>query len=184
MPQPSEDRSYKSKRSMEEDIVVCLGGRAAEALVLDDISTGASNDIEKATETARAMVTRYGMSDVVGPINYAGGQEVFIGRDMGHAKDFSDATSAEIDREVHRIITEAYDKIKDILTEYMPQLHSVAQYLMKHEKMNGETFDSIMNGTYVEPVEESEEISDSESVDNANLFDDINSDTESTTDFE
>ncbi|MEE0060902.1 MAG: ATP-dependent zinc metalloprotease FtsH [Acutalibacteraceae bacterium] len=180
MPQPSEDRSYKSKRSMEEDIVVCLGGRAAEALVLDDISTGASNDIEKATETARAMVTRYGMSDVVGPINYAGGQEVFIGRDMGHAKDFSDATSAEIDREVHRIITEAYDRIKDILTEYMPQLHSVAQYLMKHEKMNGETFDSIMNGTYVEPVEEPEE----ENTADNTIFDDINIATDSTTDAE
>ncbi|MEE0264047.1 MAG: ATP-dependent zinc metalloprotease FtsH [Acutalibacteraceae bacterium] len=180
MPQPSEDRSYKSKRTMEEDIVVCLGGRAAEALVLDDISTGASNDIEKATETARAMVTRYGMSDVVGPINYAGGQEVFIGRDMGHAKDFSDATSAEIDREVHRIITEAYDRIKDILTEYMPQLHSVAQYLMKHEKMNGETFDSIMNGTYVEPVEEPEE----ENTADNTMFDDINIATDSTTDAE
>lgn len=180
MPQPSEDRSYKSKRTMEEDIVVCLGGRAAEALVLDDISTGASNDIEKATETARAMVTRYGMSDVVGPINYAGGQEVFIGRDMGHAKDFSDATSAEIDREVHRIITEAYDRIKDILTEYMPQLHSVAQYLMKHEKMNGETFDSIMNGTYVEPVEEPEE----ENTADNTIFDDINIATDSTTDAE
>ncbi len=174
MPQPSEDRSYKSKRSMEEDIVVCLGGRAAEALVLDDISTGASNDIEKATETARAMVTRYGMSEVVGPINYAGGQEVFIGRDMGHAKDFSDATSAEIDREVHRIITEAYDKIKEILTEYMPQLHSVAEHLIKYEKMNGETFDSIMNGTYVEPVEEREE----EAVVDANVSDYTNNTTD------
>ena len=157
MPQPSEDRSYKSKRTMEEDIVVCLGGRVAEALILDDISTGASNDIEKATETARSMVTRYGMSDVVGPINYAGGQEVFIGRDMAHSKDFSDATSAEIDREVHRIITEAYDRTKDILTQYMPQLHSVAQHLIKYEKMNGDTFESIMNGTYVEPAEEPKE---------------------------
>ncbi|MEE1124831.1 MAG: ATP-dependent zinc metalloprotease FtsH [Acutalibacteraceae bacterium] len=168
MPQPSEDRSYKSKRSMEEDIVVCLGGRVAEALILDDISTGASNDIEKATETARAMVTRYGMSEVVGPINYAGGQEVFIGRDMGHAKDFSDATSAEIDKEVHRIITEAYDRTKDILTEYMPQLHTVAEHLMKFEKMNGDTFESIMNGTYVEPIDEPEEISEdiSENTDN------------------
>lgn len=155
MPQPSEDRSYKSKRTMEEDIVVCLGGRVAEALILDDISTGASNDIEKATETARSMVTRYGMSEVVGPINYAGGQEVFIGRDMGHAKDFSDATSAEIDREVHRIITEAYDKTKNILTQYMPQLHCVAQHLIRFEKMNGNTFESIMNGTYVEPEETS-----------------------------
>ncbi len=167
MPQPSEDRSYKSKSSMEEDIVVCLGGRVAEALILHDISTGASNDIEKATETARAMVTRYGMSEVVGPINYAGGQEVFIGRDMGHAKDFSDATSAEIDKEVHRIITEAYNRTEDILTQYMSQLHCVAQHLIKFEKMNGDTFESIMNGTYVEPVveEEAGEIEESEIID-------------------
>ncbi len=153
MPQPTEDKSYRSKTSMEEDIVVCLGGRVAEALILGDISTGASNDIEKATETARAMVTKYGMSDRIGPINYSGGQEVFIGKDMGHAKDFSDATSAEIDEEVHRIISEAYKKTEDILTQYTPKLHEVAQYLIKHEKMNGEVFAAIMAGTYVEKEE-------------------------------
>ena len=156
MPQPTEDKSYRSKTSMEEDIVVCLGGRVAEALILGDISTGASNDIEKATETARAMVTRYGMSDRIGPINYSGGQEVFIGKDMGHAKDFSDATSAEIDDEVHRIISEAYKKTEDILTQYTPKLHEVAQYLIKHEKMNGEVFAAIMAGTYVEKEEKAE----------------------------
>ena len=156
MPQPTEDKSYRSKTSMEEDIVVCLGGRVAEALILGDISTGASNDIEKATETARAMVTKYGMSDRIGPINYSGGQEVFIGKDMGHAKDFSDATSAEIDEEVHRIISEAYKKTKDILTQYTPKLHEVAQYLIKHEKMNGEVFAAIMAGTYVEKEEKAE----------------------------
>ncbi|MEE0858456.1 MAG: ATP-dependent zinc metalloprotease FtsH [Acutalibacteraceae bacterium] len=157
MPQPTEDKSYKSKRTMEEDIVVCLGGRVAEALILDDISTGASNDIEKATDTARSMVTKYGMSELVGPINYSGGQEVFIGRDMGHAKDFSDATSAEIDSEVHRIITEAYKKTEDILTQYTDKLHEVAQYLIKYEKMDGDVFAQIMDGTYVEPPEEPEE---------------------------
>lgn len=156
MPQPTEDKSYRSKTSMEEDIVVCLGGRVAEALILGDISTGASNDIEKATETARAMVTKYGMSDRIGPINYSGGQEVFIGKDMGHAKDFSDATSAEIDEEVHRIISEAYRKTEDILTQYTPKLHEVAQYLIKHEKMNGEVFAAIMAGTYVEKEEKAE----------------------------
>lgn len=156
MPQPTEDKSYRSKTSMEEDIVVCLGGRVAEALILGDISTGASNDIEKATETARAMVTKYGMSDRIGPINYSGGQEVFIGKDMGHAKDFSDATSAEIDEEVHRIISEAYKKTEDILTQYTPKLHEVAQYLIKHEKMNGEVFAAIMAGTYVEKEEKAE----------------------------
>ena len=156
MPQPTEDKSYRSKTSMEEDIVVCLGGRVAEALILGDISTGASNDIEKATETARAMVTKYGMSDRIGPINYSGGQEVFIGKDMGHAKDFSDATSAEIDEEVHRIISEAYKKTEDILTQYTPKLHEVAQYLIKHEKMNGEVFAAIMAGTYVKKEEKAE----------------------------
>lgn len=160
MPQPTEDKSYRSKTSMEEDIVVCLGGRVAEALILGDISTGASNDIEKATETARAMVTRYGMSDRIGPINYSGGQEVFIGKDMGHAKDFSDATSAEIDEEVHRIISEAYKKTEDILTQYTPKLHEVAQYLIKHEKMNGEVFATIMAGTYVEKEEKEDEASE------------------------
>ena len=160
MPQPTEDKSYRSKTSMEEDIVVCLGGRVAEALILGDISTGASNDIEKATETARAMVTKYGMSDRIGPINYSGGQEVFIGKDMGHAKDFSDATSAEIDEEVHRIISEAYKKTEDILTQYTPKLHEVAQYLIKHEKMNGEVFAAIMAGTYVEKEEKEDEASE------------------------
>lgn len=170
MPQPTEDKSYRSKTSMEEDIVVCLGGRVAEALILGDISTGASNDIEKATETARAMVTKYGMSDRIGPINYSGGQEVFIGKDMGHAKDFSDATSAEIDEEVHRIISEAYKKTEDILTQYTPKLHEVAQYLIKHEKMNGEVFAAIMAGTYVEKEEKEDEASEQteESSDSAN----------------
>lgn len=169
MPQPSEDKSYRSKTSMEEDIVVCLGGRVAEALILKDISTGASNDIEKATETARAMVTKYGMSDVVGPINYSGGQEVFIGRDMGHAKDFSDATSAEIDAEVHRIITDAYKRTEEILTKYMPKLHEVAQYLIKYEKMNGDVFESIMNGIYIEPKEIEDESEDIEAEEISNI---------------
>lgn len=137
---------------------------------MGDISTGASNDIEKATETARAMVTKYGMSDRIGPINYSGGQEVFIGKDMGHAKDFSDATSAEIDEEVHRIISEAYKKTEDILTQYTPKLHEVAQYLIKHEKMNGEVFAAIMAGTYVEKEEKEDEASEQteESSDSAN----------------
>ncbi|MEE1056885.1 MAG: ATP-dependent zinc metalloprotease FtsH [Acutalibacteraceae bacterium] len=165
MPQPTEDKSYRSKRSMEEDIVVCLGGRVAESIILGDISTGASNDIEKATDTARSMVTKYGMSELVGPINYSGGQEVFIGRDMGHAKDFSDSTSAEIDNEVHRIITEAYKRTEDILSSYIDKLHEVAQYLIKYEKMDGDVFAKIMDGTYIEP-EESEEICEDDFYDN------------------
>lgn len=158
MPLPTEDKSYSSKKEMEEDIVVALGGRVAEKLVMGDISTGASNDIEKATKTATNMVVKYGMSDVLGPINYtSGSNEVFIGRDMGHTKNYSEETAAKIDAEIHRIIDEAYQKTESILNAHMPKLHEVAAYLMKHEKMAGEVFDQVMDGTYVEPVEEPEE---------------------------
>ena len=158
MPLPTEDKSYRSKKEMEEDIVVSLGGRVAEALVMGDISTGASNDIEKATKTATNMVVKYGMSDTLGPINYtSGSNEVFIGRDMGHTKNYSEETAAKIDAEIHRIIDEAYKKTESILNAHMPKLHEVAAYLMKHEKMAGEVFDQVMDGTYVEPVEEPEE---------------------------
>ncbi|MBQ7219333.1 MAG: ATP-dependent zinc metalloprotease FtsH [Ruminococcus sp.] len=158
MPLPTEDKSYSSKREMEEEIVVDLGGRVAEALVMGDISTGASNDIEKATKTATNMVVKYGMSDTLGPINYtSGSNEVFIGRDMGHTKNYSEETASKIDSEIHRIIAEAYKKTEEILNAYMPKLHEVAAYLMKHEKMSGEAFEQVMNGTYVEPVEEVDE---------------------------
>ncbi len=154
MPLPTEDRSYRSKKEMLEDIIVSLGGRVAEALVLNDISTGASNDIERLTKTARNMVIRYGMSDSLGPINYgSGSNEVFIGRDMGQVKDYSNETAAKIDEEVHAIITDAYKKTEDILNAHMDKLHEIAGYLIKHEKMSGETFEQVMNGTYVEEVE-------------------------------
>ncbi len=155
---PAEDKSYQSKKGMEEDIVVLLGGRVAEALVLGDISTGASNDIERATSTARAMVTKYGMSEILGCINYAsGGTEVFIGRDMGQVKDYSDETASKIDAEIHRIITEGYEKCEKILSSNMAKLHEVAGYLMKHEKMSGADFAAMMNGTFAEPAEEADE---------------------------
>ncbi len=158
MPLPTEDKSYSSKKEMEEDIVVSLGGRVAEKLVMGDISTGASNDIEKATKTATNMVVKYGMSDMLGPINYtSGSNEVFIGRDMGHTKNYSEETAAKIDAEIHRIVDEAYKKTEAILNAHMPKLHEVAAYLIKHEKMSGEVFDRVMDGTYVEPVEEPEE---------------------------
>ncbi len=151
MPLPSEDKSYRSKQEMEEDIVVCLGGRVAEALVLDDISTGASNDIEKATKTARDMVTRYGMSEKLGPINYtSGSSEVFLGRDMGHGRDFSERTAAIIDDEVLSLVKNGYNKAEQILKQYMDKLHEVAKYLLKHEKMDGEAFEQVMEGTFVE----------------------------------
>ena len=155
---PSEDKSYQSKKGMEEDIVVLLGGRVAEALVLQDISTGASNDIERATSTARSMVTKYGMSDILGCINYAsGGTEVFIGRDMGQVKDYSDETASKIDAEIHRIITEGYKKCEKILSSNMDKLHEVAAYLIKHEKMSGADFAAMMEGTFTEPAETQDE---------------------------
>ena len=154
MPLPTEDKSYSSRNEMIEDIVVSLSGRVAEALVLHDISTGASNDIERATAKARAMVTKYGMSDALGPINYGGSSnEVFIGRDMGQVKDYSDETAAKIDAEVHRIISGAYKNSETILNTNMDKLHEVAGYLMKHEKMSGEDFAAMMDGTFTEPVE-------------------------------
>ncbi len=163
---PSEDKSYQSKKGMEEDIVVLLGGRVAEALILGDISTGASNDIERATSTARSMVTKYGMSELLGCINYqSGGTEVFIGRDMGQVKDYSDDTASKIDAEIHRIITEGYEKCEKILSANMDKLHQVAAYLIKHEKMSGADFSSMMDGTFVEPQEtEIDEETDSEEV--------------------
>lgn len=163
MPLPTEDKSYRSKSEMEEEIIVDLGGRVAEALVLKDISTGASNDIEKATKTATSMVVKFGMSDLLGPINYGSdSNEVFIGRDMGQMKNYSDETAAKIDEEVHKIITKAYKKTEEILIANMTKLHEVAGYLMKHEKMSGEVFEQVMNDTYVEPEEEPETVEETE----------------------
>ena len=161
MPLPAEDKSYNSRQEMKESIIVGLSGRVAEALVIGDISTGASNDIEKASKTARAMVTKYGMSELLGPISYgSSGNEVFIGRDMGHVKDYSEKTAAKIDDEVYAIMEEGYSRAEEILRAHMQQLHAVAKFLIKHEKMDNEQFEAVMNGTYVEPPEELEEEQD------------------------
>lgn len=154
MPLPSEDKSYNSRTEMLEDIVVCLGGRVAEAIILDDISTGASNDIEKATKTARDMVTKYGMTKELGCICYGkDNSAVFLGRDMGHTQDYSEKTAAKIDELILEIVNNAYDRAETILKDNIDKLHEVAAYLIKHEKMGGEDFEAVMNGTYVEPVE-------------------------------
>lgn len=154
MPLPSEDKSYNSRNEMIEDIIVCLGGRVAEALILDDISTGASNDIEKATKTARAMVTKYGMTKELGCICYgADNGAVFLGRDMGRTQDYSEATAAKIDKLVLDIVNDAYDKAVKILSDNIDKLHEIAAYLIKHEKMASDDFEAVMNGTYVEPEE-------------------------------
>ncbi len=154
MPLPTEDKSYNSRNEMVESIIVDLGGRVAEALILGDISTGASNDIEKATKTARAMVTKYGMTKELGCINYGSEDgSVFLGRDYGRTQDYSEATAAKIDELVLKIVNDAYAKAERILSENIDKLHEIAAYLMKHEKMGSEDFEKVMNGTYIEPVE-------------------------------
>ena len=156
---PTEDNTYSSRNEMLEDIVVLLGGRVAEALIMGDISTGASNDIERATSTAKSMVTKYGMSDVLGPVCYgSGNNEVFIGRDMGQVKDYSEETAAKIDQEILRIVNNGYKACEKLLKDHIDQLHNVAQYLIKHEKMSGDEFRAMVNGTFEEkaPLPEGE----------------------------
>lgn len=143
---PTEERFYTTKVDMEEQIVHLLGGRVAESLVLKDISTGASNDIQRATTIARDMVTKYGFSEKLGPINYSSSEEVFLGRDFGTKNDFSEETSNEIDEEVKRIIHESYEQAKSILTEHMDKLLEVANALMKVETISGEEFEKLYTG--------------------------------------
>ena len=146
MYRPTEDKSFMSKTEMEENIVSLLGGRVAEAIILNDISTGASNDIERASQIARNMVTKYGMSDRVGTIMFGGGQgEVFLGRDFAQTKDYSEETAGIIDEEVKRIIDKAYNRARDILTEHVDKLHRVAGILLEKEKIEGEEFDQIFS---------------------------------------
>ena len=164
MPLPSDDKSYNSRRGMYEDIVVSLGGRVAEELIMDDISTGASNDIEKATKTARAMVTKYGMTKELGCVCYGtDNNSVFLGRDMGsRTQDYSEATAAKIDQLVLDMVNKAYGDATKILSDNMDKLHDIAKYLIKHEKMGSEDFTAVMNGTYKEPEEVEQETADKE----------------------
>ena len=147
MYRPSEDRQFMSKSEMEEQIISLLGGRVAESIVLGDISTGASNDIERASKIAREMVTKYGMSERLGTITFGSGQEeVFLGRDFTTQKNFSEETSGIIDEEVKRIIDYAYNKTEEILKSNLEKLHQVANVLLEKEKIDGEEFIEIMNG--------------------------------------
>ena len=146
MYRPTEDKSFMSKTEMIENIVSLLGGRVAEKLILDDISTGASNDIERATKIARAMVTKYGMSERVGTIMLGQNQEeVFLGRDFAQSKEYSEETAGIIDEEVKSIVDFAYQKAETILREHIDKLHSVAGVLLEKEKIDGEEFDRIFN---------------------------------------
>ena len=145
MYRPSEDKSFMSKSEMEENIVSLLGGRVAESLVLGDISTGASNDIERASKIARAMVTKYGMSEKLGTITFgSGGEEVFLGRDFTKERNYSEETSALIDEEVKRIVDNGYNTAVKILTENMNKLQAVANVLLEKEKIDGDEFELIM----------------------------------------
>ena len=144
---PEQDKSFVSKKEMEENIVTLLGGRVAEQLILDDISTGASNDLERATSTARSMVTRYGFSKKLGPVVYGNDQnEVFLGRDLGSSRDYSDRVAAEIDDEVRAILETAYQQAEQILSAHMDQLHLLAKYLILHEKIERDDFEKLMCG--------------------------------------
>ena len=144
---PTEDKFSRYQSEMEEELVMLLGGRIAEAIIFGDVSTGASNDIERATQTAKDMVVKYGMSADLGPVRYGNANdEVFLGRDYGHVNDCSQEVAARIDKEVHRLIDTAYKRGEQILTENKDKLNAVAKYLFDHEKMDGEEFKKIMTG--------------------------------------
>ncbi len=162
---PERDKSYILKTKMEESLVVLLGGRVAEAIVLGDISTGASNDIERATDTARNMVTKYGFTEDMGPIVYGTGEhEVFLGRDFNNNKNYSETTATEIDKEIRKIIDAAYSKCHSILTENINYVHVVAQYLIKSETISGDEFKKIMTDEitmeHVEDIDKSSDVTE------------------------
>ena len=151
---PEKDRSYVTKGEMFEDIVSSLGGRVAEQLILDDISTGASNDLQQATNIARQMITKYGFSERLGPVVYGTSQEeTFLGRDLGQGKGYSETTAAEIDGEMRDIIDEAYETCRRTLTEHIDQLHALAKALMEREKLNEQEFNTVMAGGTLPPRE-------------------------------
>ena len=144
MYRPTEDKSFMSRTEMEENIVSLLGGRVAEAIILNDISTGASNDIERASKIARDMVTKYGMSDRIGSIMFGSGQEeVFLGRDFAQSRNYSEETAGIIDEEIKIIIDKAYNKAKQILIDHIDKLHAVAGVLLEKEKIEGDEFERI-----------------------------------------
>ena len=162
---PEHDRSFRSKTQMEEEIIVLLGGRVAEKIVLDEISTGASNDIERATDLARSMITRYGFSEKLGPIVYGhDNSEVFLGRDYSQGRNYSENVAAEIDGEIRELIDTSYENAKQILLNHRDQLDKVAHYLMEHEKIDGDDFIKLMND---EPLDDSTAAPVSENSDTA-----------------
>ncbi|MDR0821802.1 MAG: ATP-dependent zinc metalloprotease FtsH [Oscillospiraceae bacterium] len=153
---PEHDKSFATKSEYEQEIVALLGGRVAEKLILDDISTGASNDLQRATKIAHSMVTRYGFSEKLGPVVYGhDSEEVFLGRDYSQGKNYSDNVASEIDSEIRLLIETSYTKAEDILKANVDKLHIVAEYLLKNEKISGDDFDKLMNGE-LEQIEDEE----------------------------
>ncbi len=150
---PSNDDMHVSRNQMRENIIMLLGGRVAEEVFLDDICTGASNDIERATNTARNMVTKYGFSSKLGTVVYGSdNDEVFLGKDYGHTRNYSEAVAAQIDEEVKSIIEKAYSDCKAIIQENSEKMHILANYLLKHEKIDGADFERLMKGENIEPA--------------------------------
>ena len=180
---PEHDRSFRSKTQMEEEIIVLLGGRVAEKIVLDEISTGASNDIERATDLARSMITRYGFSEKLGPIVYGhDNSEVFLGRDYSQGRNYSENVAAEIDGEIRELIDTSYENAKQILLNHRDQLDKVAHYLMEHEKIDGEDFYKLMNGEPLDdntaaPVIENSDTAPADCEDTAEATSDNNNET-------
>ena len=140
---PEEDKQHVFKSRLMDEITMMLGGRVAESLTLKDISTGAINDLQRATETAKDMVTKYGMSDELGPVFLASGHEVFLGKDFGQTPEYSESTSARIDAEVTRIIESAYAKATDILSKNLRKVVNIGEVLMRKEKLTGEEFQKL-----------------------------------------
>jgi len=154
---PTEDKYYMSKTEMEENLVHLLGGRVAEKLVLDDISTGASSDIERATKIARGMVTHYGMSEKLGPMTYGTDEnEVFIGRDLGRSRNYSEEVAAEIDNEMRTLINHAYVTAESLLKNNIDKLHKVAEALLEKETLKGEEFEAIFTGINKQDLNEND----------------------------
>ena len=180
---PEHDRSFRSKTQMEEEIIVLLGGRVAEKIVLDEISTGASNDIERATDLARSMITRYGFSEKLGPIVYGhDNSEVFLGRDYSQGRNYSENVAAEIDGEIRELIDTSYENAKQILLNHRDQLDKVAHYLMEHEKIDGDDFVKLMNGESLDdntaaPVSENSDTAPADCEDTAEATGDNNNET-------
>ena len=180
---PEHDRSFRSKTQMEEEIIVLLGGRVAEKIVLDEISTGASNDIERATDLARSMITRYGFSEKLGPIVYGhDNSEVFLGRDYSQGRNYSENVAAEIDGEIRELIDTSYENAKQILLSHRDQLDKVAHYLMEHEKIDGDDFVKLMNGESLDdntaaPVSENSDTAPADCEDTAEVAGDNNDET-------